>query len=144
MDASDLVLCLCRRSVPSPDAVSSVMPARGAMRLRALALSLVLIWGFQAVTAQPTVTPGIQMIATGGGNVDAGNGAVLLNCIVTNPSTAPTPPAPTGTVYFVGVSHHSLVCTDGARFSSEHDLTSHISSSLLAHPVVELYTTLVA
>ena len=81
------------------------MPASGAMTRRALALCLALAC-FRAAAAQPSVTPGISIIAAGSGDVTAGGGAVTLQCTVTNPTNPNNPmaPAPTGTIYFVGVS----------------------------------------
>ena len=82
----------------------------------ALAVGFALVACFEAAMAQPSVTPGISVVANAGGNVnvDSGNGAVLLVCTVTNPKynamTNPSAPPPSGTVYFVGVSH-SLSCS---------------------------------
>ena len=89
------------------------MPAFGAMRLRAFAICLALLASLQAAAAQPSVTPGITVTASGSGDVTAGPAAVVVTCTVTNPAFPANPyvVAPSGYVYFVGVSTAFSFCT---------------------------------
>lgn len=103
---------MVRRLLQVPDIAfrrSAAVPMVGAMRLSALPSVLAVclaLASLQAATAQPSITPYILATASGGGNVDTNSVTVLCN--VSNPNWSannnPTAPAPTGNVYFVGVS----------------------------------------